>query len=935
MDYKDTLNLPKSIFPMKARLGKNEPQRVESWKEKDIYSIILHKKQKNPLFLLHDGPPYANGNIHIGHALNKILKDIINKYKLLDGYSTPYVPGWDCHGLPIEHKVCSNLPPEKLASMSKLEVRKKCRDYALKYLHLQKEEFQRLGCLGDWENPYLTLDPSYEKGVLQVLKKLVEKGTVYKSLKPVSWCARCETALAEAEVEYHDHTSPSIFVSFPVIKGEKQDISLDNLYFVIWTTTPWTLPANVGICLHPDFTYVIARDEDGNRYIVARELLESFSEKSGKKLTVVDKHAGSYLEGFICQHPFIKERKSRVVLDDYVTLEQGTGCVHIAPGHGQEDYLIGLKYDLPVLAPVDDDGRFTEDFSDCQGKMVFEADSQIIEILKESNNLLAVEKLPHSYPHCWRCKKPVIMRATEQWFISIDHDHLREQALQECDKVQWIPGWGKERIRNMISSRSDWCISRQRSWGVPIPAFQCTSCGTALLKPELIEFFMEIVKKEGTDAWFSKETSELLPEGYQCPECDNSSFEKENNIIDVWFESGVSHHSVMDERPELQAPADLYLEGSDQHRGWFQSSLLTSVAYRNTAPFRKVLTHGFLLDGKGKAMHKSAGNAISPIDTCHKLGADILRLWVSSENYREDVRLSEEILQRMSDAYRKIRNSIRFIINNLSDYNPEKDEVSFEDFTILDKYQYSRLQSLSLSLQEAYEQFAIYRVFHLIYNFVVRDLSSFYLDIVKDRLYTFARDSKERRGTQTVLYHTLRTITLYLAPILSFTAEEIWEYLPGEKEETVFLEEFPSIDKTHQNTDLENDFSILLQLKNLVNKEIENKRDKKIIGHSLETKVTLFFEDKETKAVVEKYRHWLKAIFIASEVHIASEVPREAFTDEQIMKNVYVSVDKKPGIKCPRCWKTFDEENIDERKGICNKCVQTLHYIEKMEAGDA
>lgn len=927
MDYKDTLNLPRSLFPMKARLGQSEPLRVKKWREDKLYSRIMNTKSANPSFVLHDGPPYANGNIHIGHALNKILKDIILKYKLLDGYFTPYIPGWDCHGLPIEHKVASRLGSEKIASMSKIQIRRKCRDYALKYLRLQKEEFQRLGCLGDWDNPYLTLDPQYETGILEVLQKLVEKGAVYKSLKPVSWCADCRTALAEAEVEYHDHASPSVFVSFPVKQGNASFNSTGNLCFVIWTTTPWTLPANVGVCLHPAHSYVIAQDTEGNKYILAEDLMKLFAEKTDKELSILEKCTGKHFEGFICQHPFIEDRESKIVLDQYVTLEQGTGCVHIAPGHGQEDYLIGLQYNLPVLAPVDDNGRFTEDFKPCEGMRVFEANTQITTLLNENNALLLEEKVDHSYPHCWRCKQPVIMRATEQWFIDIDHNELRKRALREADDVAWIPDWGKERIKNMISSRSDWCISRQRSWGVPIPAFQCTSCRSALLETGLISHFRDIVKQEGTDAWFTRDVKDLLPEGYQCPHCNNDTFEKEHNIIDVWFESGVSHHSVLEKREDLKVPSDLYLEGSDQHRGWFQSSLLTSVAFRNKAPFKIVLTHGFLLDGKGKAMHKSAGNAISPIDTCNKMGADILRLWVSSENYREDVRLSDEILQRMSDAYRKIRNSIRFMINNLYDFEPEKDAVPFEEFTELEKYQYSRLQAFSQSVRQAYEQYTFYKVFHLTYNFVVRDLSSFYLDIVKDRLYTFPQNSKERRACQTVLNQTVRTLTLLVAPILSFTADEIWEYLPGDKQESVFLEQFPPVQEKYRDLSLESDFSFLWQLKDLVNKEMENQRNRKKIGHSLDTTVTLYFEDPEVEAVIRRYSSWLETILIASEVKITSQCPQGAFEDAQILKGVRVYIEKKDGEKCPRCWKTFHEKHMDSTRGICDNCKHSLGNI--------
>ncbi len=922
MDYKDTLNLPKSIFPMKANLGQNEPKRIKKWQEKKIYFKILEKNKNNPSFILHDGPPYANGHIHIGHALNKILKDIIIKYYALKGYYTPYIPGWDCHGLPIEHKVSQELGPEKLASMPKIKVREKCEKYARKFVRIQKEEFQRLGCLGDWDNPYLTLAPQYEKGILEVFRKIVEKGNLYKSLKPVYWCANCTTALAEAEVEYKDHTSHSIYVAFKVIKGNENISEIENLYFVIWTTTPWTLPANVAICVHPDYEYVIAKEKSGKKYVIAKELIKSFSENCHLDLFVESEFSGRKLEKMLCQHPFIEDRKSMVILGEYVTLEQGTGCVHIAPGHGIEDYEVGKRYNLPIIAPVDDKGRFTDEFEYCKGEHVFKANEKIVKLLKEKGYLLSEGKITHSYPHCWRCKNPIIFRATEQWFISIDENNLRNKAIKEIENVDWIPSWGEDRIKNMVSMRSDWCLSRQRCWGVPIPAFYCKDCGEVLLKPELIDNFIKIVEEKGSNAWFYMEVKELLPEGYKCPKCGSFNIEKEYNILDVWFESGTSHHAVLDLREETSTPADLYLEGSDQHRGWFQSSLLTSILYREKAPFKAVLTHGFLLDGEGKAMHKSAGNAISPLEICNTKGADVLRLWVSSENYQEDVKLSYQILDRMSEAYRKIRNSLRFIVNNLYDFNPEENKIEYSQMPPIDKYMLAKLQILIEKVDEFYKTYKIYKVFHILYNFIITELSAFYLDVAKDRLYTYGKDSLERRSCQTVIYEVLKCISLLLAPILSFTIDEVWEHLPGKKEESVFLENFPQVKKEYIDKTLISDFDILLKIRNLVNKGIEEKRNAKVIGHSLECSITLDFENDNLKKVVEKYLPYLESIFIVSEVKISNL--NNYIEDENIIKGVKIYVDKKEGKKCPRCWKRYDESDFPEGSEICKKCIQAI-----------
>lgn len=923
MDYKGTLNLPKSIFPMKANLGQNEPITVKKWLKEDLYGKMLKKNKGKEPFILHDGPPYANGNIHIGHALNKVLKDIIIKYHSLKGYYSPYIPGWDCHGLPIEHKVSTELGPEKLAEMPRIKVRQKCEKYARKFVKIQSSEFQRLGCLGDWSNPYLTINPLYEKGILEVFKKMVESGSVFKSLKPVYWCADCATALAEAEVEYQDHKSPSIYVRFAVKKGNENLTDIDNLYFVIWTTTPWTIPANVAICLNPNYKYAIASNGK-DRYVIAEELLAGFLEETEQELKIESTMKGSDLEKVVCQHPFLEERESLVILGDHVTLEAGTGCVHTAPGHGQDDYAVGMRYGLEVIAPVDNKGCFTSEFKACEGMHVFKSNEKVIEMLEEKGALMQRKDISHSYPHCWRCKEPIIFRATEQWFISIDENNLREKALEEIQNTQWVPKWGINRILNMVKSRGDWCISRQRSWGVPIPAFFCEDCGEVILNSETLDHIIKIVSERGTNAWYYMETKDLLPEGTCCPKCSSSKLQKEYNILDVWFESGVSHHSVLDQREGLQSPAQMYLEGSDQHRGWFQSALLTGIAYNDQAPFETVLTHGFLLDGKGKAMHKSAGNAISPLETCDKRGADVLRLWVSSENYQEDVSLSPQILDRTSEAYRKIRNSVRFMINNLYDFDPEKNLVAHEGMLSIDKYLLAKLQQLIQDVEECYKTYAIYKVFHLIYSFVITELSAFYLDVAKDRLYTLATDSKERRSCQTVIYQALRTLTLLIAPILSFTAEEIWNYIPGKKEESIFLEDFPKVDPALIDNELVATFDHIVNLKDLVNKAIEIKRNDKVLGHSLEAKVSIFIKDSTLKDEISRQKDYLETILIVSEAEIADQGYDDHYENSELLDQVEVTVTKKEGKKCPRCWRRLGDEHYQEEADICIRCQTAM-----------
>ncbi|MBI2985424.1 MAG: isoleucine--tRNA ligase, partial [Deltaproteobacteria bacterium] len=725
-DYKGTLNLPKSRFPMRANLPQNEPAQVKKWERDRTYFQILEAAARvgKKKYILHDGPPYANGNIHIGHALNKILKDIIVKSKSMMGFCAPYVPGWDCHGLPIELQVEKDIGRARKNSLSKPEVRRLCKEYAEKYVSIQREEFKRLGVLGDWEKPYHTIDYSYEAAEIRELGKFIAAGSLFRQKKPVYWCASCITALAEAEVEYEEHTSPSIYVKFPIKATGNRQQATASASFVIWTTTPWTLPANQAIALHPDLTYRSVKTPAGN-LILAEDLVSSlmkiFGFSEGQYEVTSERTRGADWEGVVCHHPWI-ERDVKVILGEFVTKDQGTGCVHIAPGHGQEDYEVGQRYGLEVLAPVDSEGKFTAEAGDLAGESVFKADRKIVQKLLDQNALLKEEKLPHSYPHCWRCKKPVIFRATEQWFISMEKNNLRRRALDAIEHVAWIPPWGRERIRGMLESRPDWCISRQRSWGVPIPVFYCQQCHHALLSQELCEHVAAIFEKEGSDAWFTRPAAELVPSNLRCPGCGGKEFSKEEDILDVWFDSGVSHAGVVELDNRLGGRADLYLEGSDQHRGWFHTALLTSVATRGRAPYQSVLTHGFTLDGKGRKMSKSLGNVIAPQEIMKKFGAEILRLWVSAEDYREDVRISDEILNRLVEAYRRLRNTARFLISNLYDFDPERDAAWPDELDELDRWILHRTQKLLARCREAYENFEFHVVYHALNNFCSVDL---------------------------------------------------------------------------------------------------------------------------------------------------------------------------------------------------------------------
>lgn len=929
MDYSKTLNLPKTQFPMRANLPKKEPEIIEFWEKEDIYRKNLEKFKGRSKFILHDGPPYANGDIHLGHTLNKILKDIIVKFKSMDGYYAPYVPGWDTHGLPIETQAIKALGINR-HDKSPVEFRRLCKEYALKYMDIQRRQFKRLGVRGDWDNPYLTLQPQFEAKQVEVFGEMAKKGYIYKGLKPVFWCPDCETALAEAEIEYSDHKTPSIYVKFPVSndKGlfKKHTGSLDRVYVMIWTTTPWTLPANMAIALNPEITYALV-DMEGEYYLIAKEKIEDVKKVGGvEDHRVIATFSGQELEGVVCKHPFA-ERDSLVILGDHVTLEQGTGCVHTAPGHGEEDFEIGKKYGLEVLNPVDDRGYFTGKAGKYQGMYYEKANHVIAEDLKESGMLFACTTIVHSYPHCWRCKGPVIFRATEQWFASVEG--FREEALKAIEEVRWIPGWGEERIKNMVRDRADWCISRQRVWGVPIPIFYCTECGEHIINDQTIKAVKELFAKEGSDAWFDKDADEILPEGIKCHKCGNGTFRKETDIMDVWFDSGSSHAAVLETEPELEWPATMYLEGSDQHRGWFQSSLLTAVATRGRAPYKEVLTHGFVVDGEGRKMSKSLGNGIDPMEVIDEYGADILRLWVASADYKADVRMSREILKQLTEVYRKIRNTCRFMLGNMYDFDPEKDMVEYEDLTELDKWALHRGQRIIKKVLEAYRDYEFHVLFHAIHNFCVVDMSNFYLDVIKDRLYTFKSDSRERRAAQTVMYHLLSALVRMIAPVLSFTAEEIWQFMPGDpagREISVHLEEMPEVEEKFLNEEIEKKFERILEVRDEVARALEKARAEKVIGHSLGAKVELY-PDQELYQFLKTVEEELPTLFIVSQVvvHSPEKAAPEGTLEEEELEGIKVFVSQAEGIKCERCW-TYSTTvgKSDKYPDICSKCLEHI-----------
>ncbi|MDA8083880.1 MAG: isoleucine--tRNA ligase [Nitrospiraceae bacterium] len=928
-DYKDTLNLPQTDFPMKANLAQREPEMLKAWEEKKLYEKIQEKNRgTGKKYILHDGPPYANGHIHMGHALNKILKDIIVKYKTMNGFYSPYIPGWDCHGLPIELQVDKNLG-EKKDSVDIIEKRQHCRKYASEFVDIQREEFKRLGVFGDWSRPYLTMNYGYEASIVREFNKFVENGYAYKGKKPVHWCPSCVTALAEAEVEYADKESPSVFVKFGVdqenIEKYLPELKGRKVFVVIWTTTPWTLPANLAVAFHPDLEYAAA-EQNGEVLIVAEGRLGALKERIGLDGTVLKRVRGSELEGMQVRHPFI-DRKSRGLLGEFVSLEEGTGIVHIAPGHGEDDYEVGLKYGLDIYAPVDDRGKFTKHAGDLEGQFVFKANAVIIETLKQRNALIREEKISHSYPHCWRCKKPVIFRATEQWFISVSHNDLRKKCLEEIDRVTWVPRWGRERIHGMLTSRPDWCVSRQRSWGVPITVLRCKECDTFVEEPEVLESIAKQVEQLGADVWYMKEAAEFLPAGYTCRKCGKSEFCKEMDILDVWFDSGVSHAAVVESDERLSWPADMYLEGSDQHRGWFQSSLLASVGTRGVAPYQTVLTHGFVVDGSGKKMSKSLGNVIAPQEIIKGYGGEILRIWVSAEDYKDDIRISKEILNRLTEAYRKIRNTCRFLLGNTSDFDGGDYGDRLQE---IDRWAMNSLQRLTGRVTRAYENFDFHEVFHALHNFCVVDMSSVYLDILKDRLYTAKKDSVERRASQWVLTEILSTITRLMAPVLSFTAEEVWGYVTGggaapaaQNRESVFLSAFPRVNEKFVDTELESRWQMLLELRDDVNKALEIKRADKFIGNPLEAKVVLHLPERY-RLLADSYRDFLPAFFLVSGVSL-SDQKLEGAHEGTTVEGAQVVVERATGSKCQRCWNWSEKVGtFSDEPELCDRCYAVV-----------
>ncbi|PLX66354.1 MAG: isoleucine--tRNA ligase [Denitrovibrio sp.] len=930
MDYKDTLNLPQTAFPMKASLSTKEPERIKKWDEMNVYQKMLDARDKNNPYILHDGPPYANGEIHIGHAMNKTLKDIIIKIKAFEGFYTPYIPGWDCHGLPIEHQVDKKIGKKK-AEMSKSDIRKECRKYADKFIDVQRQGFIRLGGFGDWYNPYITMDYKYEAKTLEELYRFFDNGGVYKGLKPVYWCASCVTALAEAEVEYDNHTSHSVFVKFPMkdeFKGKFGLSETDSLSAVIWTTTPWTLPANLGIAANAELEYTILKVTDtcnknlerGEYIIVATDLTEKMKEEFHiHEAESVKVFKGTELERVEFKHAFY-DRTSLGILGDHVTLEAGTGLVHTAPGHGQEDYEVGKQYGLEVYNPVDDRGVYRPSVEIYGGEHINKANPMIVEMMDETGSLLSTGEINHSYPHCWRCKKPVIYRATPQWFISMEKNDLRKKVLEEIKKVSWTPAWGENRITSMMENRPDWCISRQRVWGVPIAVFLCEDCGEVVTNKEIQSNVVKAFEQDGADAWFDRPNEDFITEGTAC-KCGGTRFSKETDILDVWFDSGTSHAAVLEVREELSWPANMYLEGSDQHRGWFHSSILECVGSRGIAPYKEVLTHGFAMDGKGRKMSKSLGNTVDPKDIINKFGAEILRLWVSAEDYSEDVSISQDIIQRLTESYRKIRNTARYLLGNIADFNPDADMVAFEDMLDLDRYALMRWQQVKKRIYEAYDKYQFHTFYHTFINFCISDLSSFYLDILKDRLYAYKSDSRERRSAQTVLFTLVKEMSVLMAPVLSFTADEIYEYIPAYKgkKDTIFEEMFAPVQQYSDEANFKK-WQKILEVRKVATKALEVARAEKTIGHPLDADIIVGVDAETAKALVAD--EGIERIFIVSEIVLADPAQMtDCHTSED--GKIKVKVTPSSNAKCERCW-TKSPTVGKKTDGICTRCDEAL-----------
>jgi isoleucyl-tRNA synthetase len=924
MDYKATLNLPKTAFPMKANLSKAEPEMLARWEAMDIYGRLRAAAQGRPLWILHDGPPYANGHIHMGTALNKILKDITVKAQSMRGANAVYVPGWDCHGLPIEHQVDRELGLDAASidvrkAMDPLLKREKCREYAAKFVDIQRSEFCRLGVFGDWQRPYLTMAPAYQAVIAREFGRFVGRGLVYKGLKPVHWCMRCKTALAQAEVEYEEQRTPSVYVKFPLLADRWPNSSV-----VIWTTTPWTLPANLAIAVHPEEEYV-ALAGSGETLIVARKLARAFQDASERDdLTEVGAIPGRSLEGLLYRHPWI-DRTGTLVGADFVAMDTGTGLVHIAPGHGEEDYELGRKVGLRIYNPVDDDGKFAAEIDHFAGMTVWEANPKIVEHLAAVGALAASVPLTHTYPHCWRCKTPTIFRATEQWFISLDRTGLRARALDAISReVRWIPAWGQERLFNMVAHRPDWTISRQRVWGVPIIAFYCVSCEAMLLDEGLVEHVAGLFRDgRGADEWYARDPKDLMPEGTTCAACGGTEFRKETDILDVWFDSGCSHAAVLETRPGLRWPADLYLEGSDQHRGWFQSSLLEGVGTRDAPPYRHVITHGFFVDADGRKMSKSLGNYIPLDELIPKYGAEVLRLWVAAEDYTQDIRLSTEILDRLADAYRRIRNTYRFLLGNLADFVVSRDRQSYARLDEVDRWILARLGRLIGRVEKAYGEYQFHTVVHSVHNFCAVDLSSQYLDIIKDRLYTSAADDPRRRAAQTTCHDIFSALARLMAPILTFTAEEAWGYLPGRGSDSVHLELFPGVPREWLDEPLEGEWERLLEVRREVSKALETARQQGEIGGSLEARLVFLSSPEDLPALLESKRDLLSTLFLVSAVGYDRRggEPLVRYESQEI-PGLVIDVERAPGKKCERCW-VWSERVGESREHptLCERCV--------------
>ena len=926
-DYTSSLNLPSTKFEMRANLPTREPLMLDYWNSIDLYNKMQENAKGRPTFVVHDGPPFSNGNIHMGTSLNKILKDFINKSKTMEGYLVPFTPGWDNHGMPIESAIIKKNKLDR-KNMSVSDFRRQCHAFAQDYVDIQMGQFKRLGVVADWERPYLTMNPSFEAKEVLVFGEMFKKGYIYKGLKPVYWCPKDETALAEAEIEYKTDKCTSIYVKFRVNDdmGKLDGIcDKNNTYFIIWTTTTWTLPGNLAIALNPDEDYVVAKAENGECYIVAEALLpKTMEEGKLENYEVLAKMPGREFEYMKAQHPFL-DRESLVCTADYVTMDSGTGCVHTAPGFGADDYQTCQRYGIEIIVPVDDRGYQTKDAGKFAGLYYEESNKAILADMVETGALFASKEFEHEYPHCWRCKNPIIFRATPQWFCSVEA--FKDDAVAACKGVQWLPEWGGDRMEQMIRERADWCISRQRQWGLPIPVFYCEDCGKPICTDETIKRVSDIFGVEGSNAWFDKEASELLPEGFVCPHCGGVHFSKEHNTLDGWFDSGSSHFCAPDLYRELGEPADVYLEGADQYRGWFQSSLLTAVgAVGQGAPFKTVLTHGWVVDGEGKAMHKSLGNSIAPEEMIKKYGADLVRLWVASSDYRVDVRVSDNIFKQLSETYRKIRNTSRIILANLNDFNPDTDMVALDELYEIDKWALSRLNNLAKVIREGYDTFEFHTVYHSVNNFCTNDLSKLYIDITKDRVYVEKSDSKARRSAQTAMYLIISGMTKLIAPMLSFTAEEIWQAMPHKADDntdSVFLNLMPEYSEEMNFGDISEHWNKLFALRDDVMKALELARASKLIGKSLDAKLTIYTSNEEHKALLDSFADELATVFIVSQAYVSTEnAPEGAFCETE--SGIAVLVDKADGYKCDRCW-TYSTEGVHDEEGfICERCRKIL-----------